>query len=84
LYYKAGMTEQSKNPTFFIEIGFNSDTNDIYRLVLGRAYTVRIHNGAQPSGFEAEDGRSFGDGPRCLPAGLQMEHQLLRRPRHYP
>lgn len=27
------MTEQPKNPTFFMEIGFSSDTNDIYRMV---------------------------------------------------
>lgn len=27
------MTEQPKNPTFFFEVGFSSDTNDIYRMV---------------------------------------------------
>lgn len=78
------MTELTKNPTFFIQIGFSSDTNEIYRMVLRASYLVRLHHSAKLSGFEAQDGCGFGDCPCRLSAEFQVEHQLLRWARYHP
>lgn len=77
LYYNNGIIDQNKNPVFFMQVTYSSDTADIFQMVLLLLTSDGFQHGTESSGFQAQNGSRVRGLEEGIPPGLQVEHLLL-------